>query len=109
MKILRHTLLGLGLLFAVSSCEIETSSSKNKISIELTGDDEFIINGEKYSGKKLERELKRLVKELEKEGVSKDEIEISIKEGKENLKVEIDNLKEEIKKIDLPKIKISVE
>lgn len=93
--------LGLMALAALNSCSIETTKKPDGIKIEITTDDELVINGEKISSKKAEREFKRLIKELEKEGLNKQEIEESINSGKESLEEAMEELKKELEEIKL--------
>lgn len=91
--------LSLLALFSLDSCTIETTKKSNGIKIEITTDDELVINGEKINSKKAEREFKKLIRELEKEGLSKEEIKESINTGKESLEEALDELKKELEEI----------
>lgn len=97
----KYLIPGLSLLalFSLDSCTIETTKKSNGIKIEITADDELVINGEKINSKKAERELKKLMKELEKEGLSKEEIKSTINSGKESLEEALDELKKELEEI----------
>lgn len=88
-------------IFFLDSCTIETTKKANGIKIEITTDDELVINGEKINSKKAEREFKKLIKELEKEGLNKQEIEESINSGKESLEEAMEELKKELEEIKL--------
>lgn len=88
-------------LLSLNSCSIETTKKSNGIKIEITTDDELVINGEKINSKKAEREFKKLMKELEKEGLSKAEIQESINTGKESLEEAMEELKKELEEIKL--------
>lgn len=83
----------------LDSCTIETTKKANGIKIEITTDDELVINGEKINSRKAEREFKKLMKELEKEGLSKAEIQESINTGKESLEEALEELKKELEEI----------
>ncbi len=89
----------MGLLFCLNSCTIETTKKSDGIKIEITTSDEIIINGEKISDKKLNREIKKLIKELEKEGLTREEIRKSIKEGKVSVEEAMEDLKKELEEI----------
>lgn len=85
--------------FCLNSCTIETSKKKDGFKIEITASDELVINGEKITDKKLDREIKKLIKDLEKEGLSKEEIKKSIDEGKVSAKEAMEDLKKELEEI----------
>ncbi|MBN7809911.1 hypothetical protein J0A68_03025 [Algoriphagus sp. H41] len=97
-KILLPALL-MGLLFSLDGCSIETTKKKDGIKIEITTSDDLIINGEKINDKKLDREIKRLIRDLEKEGLSKDEIRKSISEGKSSVSEALEELKQELEEL----------
>lgn len=86
-------------LLTSAGCTIENTKKSDGIKIEINASDELVINGEKITDKKLDREIKRLIKDLEKEGLSKDEIKKSIKEGKTSVKEALDELKKELEDI----------
>lgn len=86
-------------VFCLNSCTIETSKKKDGFKIEITASDDLIINGEKINDKKLEREIKRLIRDLEKEGLTREEIEKSIDSGKASAKEAIEDLKKELEEI----------
>ncbi|GAB3227578.1 hypothetical protein J0A67_15325 [Algoriphagus aestuariicola] len=83
----------------LKSCTIETSKKSDGIKIEITTSDDLVINGEKINDKKLDREIKKLIRDLEKEGLSKEEIRQSISEGKSSVKEAIEEMKKELKEI----------
>lgn len=83
----------------LNSCTIETSKKKDGIKIEITTSDELVINGEKISDKKLQREIKKLIRDLEKEGLTKEEIKKSIKSGKVSVHEAMEDLKKELEEI----------
>ena len=91
--------LGLLAVFFLNSCTVETSKKKDGFRLEITASDELVINGEKINDKKLDREIKKLIKDLEKEGLSKEEIKKSIDAGKVSAKEALEDLKKELKKI----------
>jgi SMC interacting uncharacterized protein involved in chromosome segregation len=86
-------------MFCLNACTIETSKKKDGFKIEITASDDLIINGEKINDKKLDREIKKLIRELEKEGLTKEEIKKSIDSGKTSAKEAIDDLKKELEEI----------
>lgn len=90
------TLVALALL---GGCTIETTKKSDGIKIEINASDELVINGEKITDKKLDREIKKLIKDLEKEGLSKEEIKKSINEGKTSVKEAMEDLKKELEDI----------
>jgi uncharacterized membrane protein len=83
----------------LNSCTIETTKKSNGIKIEISTDDELVINGEKISSKKAEKEIKKLIKELEKEGLNKEEIKLTLNSGKESLQEALDDIKKELEEI----------
>lgn len=91
--------LGLMAVFCLNSCTIETSKKKDGFKIEITTSDELVINGEKITDKKLDSEIKRLIKDLEKEGLTKEEIKKSIDAGKVSAKEALEDLKKELEEI----------
>lgn len=99
----KNLIAGLSLISAIflNSCSIEATKKSDGFKIEITTDDELVINGEKISSKKAERELKKLIKDLEKEGLSKEEIKSSLNSGKESLEDALNDLKKELEEIKL--------
>jgi hypothetical protein len=90
-------------ILSLNSCTIETTKKSNGIKIEISTDDELVINGEKITSKKAEKELKKLIKELEKEGLNKEEIKSTLNSGKESLQEALDDLKKELEEIKVKK------
>jgi|GEM_PF-4333627 len=99
MKKQLFTVLVLIAIVALNSCTIETSKKKDGFKIEITTNDDLVINGEKITDKKLDREIKRLIRDLEKEGLTKDEIKRSMDTGKASVHEAIEDLKTELEEI----------
>ena len=86
-------------VFCLNACTIETSKKKDGFKIEITASDELVINGEKITDQKLDRDIKKLIKDLEKEGLTKEEIKKSIDAGKLSAKEALEDLKKELQEI----------
>lgn len=87
------------IVFGLTRCTIETSKKKDGFKIEITASDELVINGEKINDKKLDREIKKLIRDLEKEGKTREEIKKAIKSGKASADEAIEDLKKELEEI----------
>ncbi|GAA0877543.1 hypothetical protein GCM10009119_05110 [Algoriphagus jejuensis] len=91
--------IGFLVIYCLNSCTIEASKKKDGFTIEITSSDELVINGEKITDKKLDREIKKLIKDLEKEGLTKEEIKKSIDSGKISAKEAMEELQKELEEI----------
>jgi transcriptional regulator len=99
MKYLHYTALALIALVCLNSCTIETSKKKDGFKIEITANDDLIIDGEKINDKKLDREIKKLIRDLEKEGLTKAEIRKAIDTGRVSVKEAVEELKKELEEV----------